>query len=125
MNNKGFTLMELLIVVAVMGTLGVIVTISMTASFNKTKQDDCKRFVKKLEDTACVYASSSNKEIACPRDIGCDISLNILNNAGLIDEEIDACTAKEIDLSKSVKVSWNQTTGEKKCYYNGVREYEK
>lgn len=117
--------MELLIVIAVMGTIGVIVTISMMSSFNKVKQDDCTRFVKKLEDTACVYASSSNKEIACPRDTGCDISLNILNNAGLIDEEIDACTTKAIDMSKSVKVSWNATTGEKTCYYNGVRKYEK
>lgn len=117
--------MELLIVIAVMGTLGIIITISMTASFQKVKQDECNRFVKKIEETACVYASSPNKEIACPRDTGCDISLNILNNEGLIDDEIDACTAKEIDLSKSVKVSWNQTTGEKKCYYNGVREYEK
>ncbi len=123
MNNKGFTLIELLAVIAIVGVIGTIVTISMTTSYKKTKQDECSAFVENVENSACVYAGLSSKEIACPRDTGCEITLDLLNKNGYL-PEIDACTGKSIDLTKTVKVVWNQNTGEKTCTYNGVREYE-
>ncbi len=124
MNNKGFSLIELLAVVAILGIIGSIVTISLTASYKKTKQDECSAFVKDLENSACVYAGLSKKEIACPRDTGCEITLDLLEKNGYL-PEVDACTGNDIDLTKTVKVSWNQDTGEKTCFYNGVRKYER
>ena len=43
MNDKGFTLIELLAVIVIIGTLGVIVTISLT----KTLEDDYQKVLTK------------------------------------------------------------------------------
>jgi len=121
--NKGFTLIELLIVVAVMAALGTIITVSLTNVLGNTNQSQCDEFVKQIEDAACVYAGLSDKEIICYKN-NCDpIRLNLLIKEGLIDDEIDVCTGKNIDINETVTVSWDDN-GEKKCTYNGVKVYE-
>lgn len=123
MKNKGFTLIELLIVVALLGTLAIIITVNMTASFQKTKQEECSKFVKDIEDLACVYASLSNKEVPCERGIGCTLTLDLLVREGL-NYEKDVCTNGDLDLTNTVSVSYD-ASGEKICRYNGVRTYER
>lgn len=122
--KKGFTLIELLLVIAILGVVSVIATISLTETLNDTKQKKCDEFVQEVEDAACVYSGLSNKEIVCTRTNCPPISLDILVKEGKITSETDACTGKDIDLSETVTVSWNED-GEKHCEYNGVKEYAK
>lgn len=122
--KKGFTLMELLLVIAIMGVIGVIATVSLTHTLSNTKQRKCDDFVMEVEDAACVYSSLSHKEIVCTRTNCPPISLEVLVREGQITSETDACTGKDIDLTKTVTVSWDDD-GEKTCTYNGVKEYAK
>lgn len=122
--KKGFTLIEMLMVIAVMGLVGVIITVSLTGTLKDLNQKKCDDFVLEVEEAACVYTNLSNKEIKCTRG-DCDpVPLSILVSEGQIKSETDACTNGELDLDATVTISWD-ATGEKKCVYNGVREYAK
>lgn len=121
---KGFTLIEMLIVVAILGTLSIIITISLTKTLKDSEQTKCDEFVLELEDAACVYSGMSNKEIICERNNCKPIKVGVLMKEGLITSEIDACTGKNIDLEETITVTWNNE-GEKKCEYNGVKIYER
>lgn len=121
-NKNGFTLIELLTVITLLGLIGTIITINLVNSLHETRVTDCERFVSNIEDSACVYASLSSTD--CSRSNCPAISLDVLIQNGYVDEDkLDACTMKEIDKTKTVSVTWN-ADGEKKCTYNGVREYE-
>lgn len=120
--KKGFTLVEMLLVVAIMGALGIIITISLTQTLKDTNQKKCDDFVKEVEDAACVYSGLSNKEIICTRTNCAPIKLDVLVREGQVVSEIDACTNKEIDLDETVTITWNDE-GEKICTYNGDKTY--
>jgi len=122
--KKGFTLIELLLVIAVMGAIGVIITISLSYTLSNTNQKKCDEFVIELEEAACVYSGLADKEIICTRSNCEPIKLDILVKEGLVNSESDACTGNDIDLTKTVTVSWTED-GEKICEYNGVKEYAK
>jgi len=124
MKNRGFTSIELLIVVALMGVLGVIVTVSLTGTLKDTNQKRCDEFVREIEDAACVYAGLIDKSTICTKGECEPIELNILVNEGLIESETDACTGNGINLNETVTISWDEY-GEKKCEYNGVKVYER
>lgn len=124
MNNKGFTLIEILVVIAILSVIGVLVTVNLMDSVDSTKQKNCDAFVKEVEDAACVYAGLSDKSVVCNREHCEPLTLDFLISEGLIQSEIDSCTNKEIDGTKTVSVSWDEF-GEKHCKYNGVREYER
>lgn len=132
MNNKGFTLMELLAVVAVLGVMGVVVTINLMKSFDNTNQKVCDDFVTKIQDSACVLANlamntnnpDSDYEVTCSRS-GCTLYLRDLVRNGYIEEEKDKC-AKDapINLNARINVSWN-ANGEMICEYMGNKVYQK
>ncbi len=120
MNNKGFTLIEIIIVIAILGTLGVLITLNLSNTLNNAKDDECNSFVEEIERTACVYVGLSNKKIECTREKCEPVTLKLLIEEGMIDEGINPCTKEDIDLNDTVTVSWNDE-GEKVCKYNGVR----
>ena len=124
MKNKGFTLIELILVVAILGVISVIATISLTQTLKNTHQQECDDFVMEIEDAACVYVNLSDKEIICTRNNCSPIPLSILVSEGLITSETDACTNQDINLEETVTITWSEE-GEKSCSYNGVKEYVK
>ena len=119
MNNKGFTLIEILVVIALISSLGVIVTINISSMLNSEDNDKCSNFVKEVEEAACVY-TGINKDI-CKN--GCNITLGDLISDGFIGTDINACTNEEIDKSEEVKVTIS-SDGEKKCNYVRGEENE-
>lgn len=116
MNKKGFTLVELLAVIIVIGVIGSSATLGYIAIKNNKNKIECNNFIYDLETTACAYASFENKLIDCPKE-NCEIPISILIEEELIDYELDACTGKKIDPNAVVKVYWDN--GEKKCEYKG------
>lgn len=123
MDKRGFTLIEVIVVIAILGMLSVIVTISLTSTLDNTNQNTCNRFVTEVEEAACVYAALSNKEVVCNRSNCEPIPLKYLVEEGLIKSLKDGCTNSDIDLSETVTVTWDEN-GEKNCKYNGVKKYE-
>ena len=122
MNNKGFTLMELLVIIVIIGVLGTVATISLTKTHQNINQNSCNEFVKEIEDATCVYANKYDKELICDNHNCEPIKVKYLIDEGLIQSEIDACTGKEIDKNATVSINWNED-GEKSCHYNGERVY--
>ncbi len=124
MENKGFTLIEILIVIAILGVVGTVITINLTETLNSTNQKQCDEFVKKIEDAACSYTSMSNKTITCNRNNCPPIKLRTLITEGFVEEEVDICTGKPIDENQTITITWN-SSGEKNCTYNGAKTYER
>ena len=122
--KKGFTLIEMILVVALLSVIGIVITVNLTGTLKDTNQKKCDDFVSEIETAACTYVGWSYREIACNRP-GCDINISILVNEGLIKSETDACTGEDIDMNATVSVQWDSTTGEKSCTYNGVKIYER
>ena len=132
MNNKGFTLVELLAVIAIMAVIGIVFTVNYTKSIEKANQKECDMFVKELEDAACVYAGLSparqDPSNRCAIGMGsCTLSVTFLNEQGLIKSEIDSCTGASVEslngVNDYVDVRWS--SGNKTCEFKGTRVYEK
>lgn len=124
MKNKGFTLIEIIVVIGILGVISFIITISLTGTLNSTKKDECDNFVKEIEEAACAYASLNSKKIICDNNKCEDIPLSLLVEEGLIISETDKCTQKNLDLEATVSVEWN-SKGDKICTYNGDKDYER
>lgn len=123
MNSKGFTLIEILIVITILAVVGVVITVNLAGTFESTNQKKCDEFVRKIEDAACAYSSLHKKNITCNRAKCNPIPLSTLISEGFIDDdEKDACTTNDIDSTKTVTITWN-SDGEKICTYNGVKTY--
>ena len=119
MKNKGFTLIEIIIVIAILGVVGTVITINLTSTLNSTNQKQCDEFVRKIEDAACSYTSMSKKIVVCNRN-----KLRTLITEGFVEEKVDTCTGKPIDENQTVTITWN-SSGEKNCTYNGEKVYER
>ncbi len=119
MNNKGFTLIEILVVIALVAALGVLVTINISSMLNSEDNDKCHNFVKEVEEAACVYVGLNQSKCLG----GCTITLGDLISDGFIGTEINSCTNKEIDKNEEVKVTISGD-GEKKCTYIRGEENE-
>lgn len=118
MKNSGFTLIELIIVIAIMGLLGTIITVSLTKTLQSTKTRQCEDFIKEIEEAACVYVGLSDTAVVCDRTDGCNIMLTDLISEGLIDseDENESYESCKVNVSTNyVNVSW--VNNEKICEY--------
>ena len=59
MNNKGFTLIELIATIALLGVLAVISFVSITGIIKKSKVTDCEALVSSIKSVAKEYASDN------------------------------------------------------------------
>ena len=64
MNNKGFTLVELLAVIVVLGIITGIVIVSSNVDFGKAKSKTEDIYVKTLEDALKIYLDSDAKKLS-------------------------------------------------------------
>lgn len=92
-NNKGFTLVELLITIAIIGVLGVTVVFSVIGLLNKTHNNTYEGQLKDLLNAASTYSQLSpkafdNGESHPDCSISCSFSLEALVHKGLVDKKI-------------------------------------
>lgn len=113
MNNKGFTLLEVILVVAILGVITLIIVPSVSSLLNKNKNEQYENLKKSIISAAKMYVSDNRYEF----DINCtnniyefDIELNKLVDAGdLSSPVIDPRDKSEISLSNVVSVTYNCT----------------
>ena len=100
MNKKGFTLIELIVAIAIMGIVMVIAFPVVNIMRDKYAESKYKAYYKTLERAAKLYVDSNSKEMFGNFGSGCDIVLYTeLEDANLIKDysEKDKCDDKCVD----------------------------
>ena len=114
MKNRGFTLIEMIVTIALLAFVGVVVSMNVVKVVNNQNDNKKETVVTLIEEAACTYSGLSTS--AC--DNGCNISISTLLQEGLIDEKINGYTlSKSTCQSKSVSVTIS-AQGEKSCVFN-------
>ena len=127
LNKKGFTLIEIIVTLAVLAVVGLILAINMNDLTGKQNSSACKRIADRVESAADIYINNNNiKNQLYNGDISSkDIFLSDLVNANLLDEKDlkNPKTKKKQNysnalsgnyLSASRRASWNLTMKKKK-----------
>lgn len=117
MNQKGFTMVELIAAVSILVIISIIVTISLSKMNEKNSQKRYDEFKETVEKAGCTYIELSvnrdYKESCYPN---CNVSVDTLMNEGLISADlINPSTDEVVQATSYVRISWNTTTLAKTC----------
>lgn len=121
MNNKGFTLIELILVIALLSLIGLISVPNVIKVINKNKVDDYNGTIDSIEKAASLYASDNRYELnfrdssggvsfCKPTDddakkIYADVKLETLINSKYISSPVkNFCTDEEISGDIIIKI---------------------
>lgn len=110
MKNKGFTLVELIITIALIAAISVTVGLSMTGLFERQEEKELDEYIETIEKAACVYAISHNVS---------EVSIDTLIRESLLRKDLVNPKTNE-DITKygcnNVLIKWQNY--EKSCSYN-------
>lgn len=113
MKNTGFTLVELIITIALIAIISVSIGVSIVGMLDREKDKQEEEFFATIENAACVYAEINNI------DTDTDVSVNNLIAAGLLNSEISnpKNNLSVIDYKNDfVSIKWDN--GKKICEFN-------
>ena len=119
MNKKGFTLVELLATIIILGLLTLLASTSVTKVLKESKGDLYKTQIKLVESAAEAWGAENIDKL--PNAGECKyLTLKNLQDYGLIDKDItNPKTGKKIDNNINIKISTSKTG-----YGNDVINYE-
>ena len=113
MKNKGFTIVELIITIAIIAVVTVSVGVSMNGIFSNNEEKEYDSFVNIIENAACTYAEIKGYTT------NTSVTINELINYGLIREDLSNPKTKEPivnEKGKSVSITFENFI--KKCTFN-------
>lgn len=113
MNNRGFTLIEVLVVIVLVVAISVTVGINTTGMLDKQKEKEITSYKETIENAACTYAELEGV------DVDSTVTINALLTKGYLKKDLKNPQTKETVVSeKNKEVSITYSDGEKKCTYN-------
>jgi prepilin-type N-terminal cleavage/methylation domain-containing protein len=129
MNNKGFTLVEVIAVVVILGILVTFASPYVIKYIDSSKESTKQQSLKDTEDAAISYGLTQfipescavSSKVTKPSDIpsGCDYSVTVQQ---LIDKQLLKDTAKVLNRNAKVYIYKLRTTNEIKTSYE-VKAY--
>ncbi len=90
-NNKGFTLIELIVTIGIMILIGMIIVNNMSGLLSEQNDTEYDNFKKNLEESACIYVETkwdTTKRSSCKSNNNCSISVDELIQEGLIEDNL-------------------------------------
>ncbi len=108
MNKNGFTLIELMITIALLSLVGVVLSVNMVRLINDQKDDKKVEFKELIEEAACTYVILSDANWN-----GFYVEGNVLVSEGMIDEEVNGYQAA------NYRVSVTMENGKRTCTLEG------
>ena len=113
MNRKGFTMIELLMVIVIIGILSTIMIPNIMAIINKNKDNNLKILESNIISATKAYVNDKKYELDfnCPSENKKQIKLSSLVDEGYLKNElVDPNTKEKIDSNKEVTVTLNCNT---------------
>ncbi len=120
--KKGFTLIELIVVIGLVAILGLVITSNLTGAFSNQQDEQYTFFKETLEDAACTFIDlevAASKKTSCRSNGSCTVNLQTLLEQGLIVDSdlVNPKTGTAVSTSNTVTISYN-AEGIKSCSYN-------
>lgn len=129
MNNKGFTLTELLVTLALIVILALVVSNNIISVTRKQETERFNNFSANIEKAACLYADLkdiTNLENSICRESNCVVSFNDLIEEGLLDAELVNPNDEEkvSDQGENTVLIKYSVDGQKVCSYRSSGSYD-
>lgn len=90
MNKKGFTLIEVIMVIAIITILSLILIPNVMVLIDKNKKRSCEKMIDNIESAAKMYVNQNKYELGfdCDNNKTKEITLKILVDAGYLGGEL-------------------------------------
>ena len=106
MNKKGFTLIELMAVIILLGVLALIATVTINNTLKENKQEACEMQLKNIKGGAENWASKNVFELPSENGGTAVLTLKELKDAGFIAKDIKNPKTNELfDDSIEIKIT--------------------
>ena len=116
-NKKGFTLIETLMVIALIGIISLILVPNVIFLINKNKTESCENLKKNIISATKIYVNENKYDLNFTCDNTIEIPISTLIEVGKLSSDIKDPTNEEEDLkNKKVEVEFNCNT--KQFTYN-------
>ena len=114
MNKKGFTLIETIMVIAILALLMLILVPNVISLINKNNIKSCQNLEDSIKNAAKVYVANNKYQLGFSCDTAKEITIQTLVDSGdlkLTDNKlVNPVSGKDILLSSKIKVTYNCTT---------------
>lgn len=109
MNKKGFTLIEVIMVIAIIAILSIILTPNVMVFINKNNKKSCEKMISNIESAAKMYVNQNKYELGfdCSGKSK-EITLKTLVDTGYLTKNItNPINKEEISLDNTISVTYN------------------
>ena len=116
-NKKGFTLIETLMVIALIGIISLILVPNVIFLINKNKTESCENLKKNIISATKIYVNENKYDLKFTCDNTIKIRISTLIEVGKLSGDIKDPTNEEVNLTnEEVEVKFNCNT--KQFTYN-------
>lgn len=109
MNRKGFTLIEVIMVIAIIAILSIILAPNVMVLINKNNERSCEKMIDNIKSAAKMYVNQNKYELGFDcSGTAKEITLQTLVDAGYLGGElVNPINKKEINLESKVLVTYD------------------
>lgn len=104
--------------------IGMVIVNNMASILSKQNDADYEAFIKKLEDSACMYVDikyTEDRRRNCKTNNNCSVSVDEIINAGYVEDNLKDPNTKQkiVDNKNKYKVNIRWVNNVKTCKVNG------
>lgn len=110
MNRKGFTLIEVIMVIAIIAILSIILAPNVMVLINKNNERSCEKLIDNIKSAAKMYVNQNKYELGfdCYDNKTKGITLKTLVDASYLGGElVNPINKEKIDLKSEVSVTYS------------------